>query len=270
MRRLSYILCDPIDFFGNFDDFAVVLRTLKQLGYSGVEFNITSPGLPNSERLLQLVTEIDLPVVSFLTGSNYFGKGLCLSSPDESIRRRAVATLCQFTETAAKFNAVLVVGQMQGFLRDEPDRALAMERIENALRQVAMTANDNGTTVVLEPVNHLQCGFHNTLESVMNLTGGVGLTRLKPMLDSFHMNIEEKSLTEPIHRAGKELAHFHLCESNGGFLGTGNIDVKSIFEALDSIAYQGYVSVKVYREAWQPAARATIEYLNTIQRAMNS
>ena len=200
MTKFSYILCEPIESFGDLNGFAEVLHTLKRLGYSGVEFNITSPSPIDGDHLLNLVKEIDLPIVSFLTGANYFGKGLCLSSPNDGLRQKAVEALCEFTATAAQYGALLVVGQMQGFRSDEPDRSVAEARIERALRQVASAAERNGTTVVVEPVNHLQCGFHNTFESVHSLTRRIGSTRVKPMLDSFHMNIEETSLTEPILR----------------------------------------------------------------------
>lgn len=263
MTKFSYILCDPVESFGDLNDFAEVLRTLKQLGYAGVEFNLTSPGLPDDAGLQRLVDKIELPIVSFLTGANYFGKGLCLSSPDGEIRQKAVQALCDFTATAARFGAVMVVGQMQGFRTDERDSKLAEVRIESALREIASAAERHGTTVVIEPVNHLQCGFHNTFESVLNLTRRIGSLRLKPMLDSFHINIEEKSLTDPILRAGKDLGHFHLCESNGGCFGTGHLDVGSILKSLDSIDYRGYVSVKVYREPWLAGAKTAMEYFKS-------
>jgi sugar phosphate isomerase/epimerase len=264
MTKFSFILCDPIDSFGNRDSFASVLRTLKEIGYAGVEFNIT-PGLTDTEGLLRPVEQTQLPIVSFLTGANYFGKGLCLCSPKDEIREQAVEALCGFTRTAAQFGAVLVVGQMQGFRSDEPDRAAAEARIEQALRLVADAAEQNGATVVVEPVNHLQCGFHNTAQSVLDLTRRIGSPNLKPMLDSFHLNIEETSVTEPILRIGKEIGHFHLCESNGGNFGTGHLDVRAILKSLDNVGYRGYVSVKVYREPWEPAARATMEYLSRIE-----
>ncbi len=264
MPKFSFILCDSLASFGDLKNFAVVLQTLKRLGFDGVEFNLTAPGLPDPEGLVRLVNEVGLPIVSFLTGANYFGQGLCLSSPREEIRRRAVEALCEFTATAAKFGAVMVVGQMQGFACDEPNRAVAEQRIEAGLRQVAATAEQHGATVVLEPVNHLQCGFHNTLDAVMKLTDRIASPRLKPMLDTFHMNVEEQSQTEPILRAGSKLGHFHLCESNGGLLGSGHLNIATILQTLDSIGYSGFVSVKVYREAWEPGARATMESLKSI------
>lgn len=263
MTKISYILCDPLASFGDLNGVAKVLRTLKELGYQGFECNLMPTDLPNCDELLGLAEEIGLPAASFLTGANYFGQGLCLSSPQDEIRRQAVECLCSLTKAAPKFGAVLVVGQMQGFKSDEPNSSLAEARIEQALRQVADCAETHGTTVVVEPVNHLQCGFHNTFQAVRGLTQRIGSSRVKPMLDSFHINIEEQSQTEPILLAGQDLGHFHLCESNGGLLGSGHLDVAAILRTLRSIDYQGFVSVKVYREPWERAARATMEYLQT-------
>jgi hypothetical protein len=83
----------------------------------------------------------------------------------------------------------------------------------------------------------------------------------KPMLDTFHMNIEEVSLVEAISRAGRDLAHFHLCESNGSILGSGHLDLAAVFAALDEIEYRGFVSVKVYRHPWKVGAETSIRYL---------
>jgi D-psicose/D-tagatose/L-ribulose 3-epimerase len=90
------------------------------------------------------------------------------------------------------------------------------------------------------------------------------------MLDSFHMNIEEQSMTEPILRVGRNLGHFHLCESSGACLGSGNLDIGSIVRALDSIAYDGYVSVKAYRDAWEPAAGDSMHYLRSLRLVVES
>jgi sugar phosphate isomerase/epimerase len=78
------------------------------------------------------------------------------------------------------------------------------------------------------------------------------------------MNIEEVSLTEPIHRAGRDLVHFHLCESNGGFLGSGHLNLPAMFAALDEIDYCGFTSVKVYRHSWKAGAESSIRYLHNL------
>jgi D-psicose/D-tagatose/L-ribulose 3-epimerase len=186
------------------------------LGYAGVEFNLTRPADFKAQVLARFVESHHLPVVSFLTGANYFRDGLCLCSPRAETRQRAVERLQHCVKIAAQFGALLVIGQMQGFRSDEPDREVGEARIEECLKRVVEAAEQHGTTLVFEPVNHLQAGFHNSLGEVMALAARIGSARFKPMLDTFHMNIEEESMTEPIFRAGRDLAHFHLCESNWG------------------------------------------------------
>jgi D-psicose/D-tagatose/L-ribulose 3-epimerase len=262
MAKFSFIIVERPDSFGSVEQFSAALRCVKEWGFEGVEFNLTGPSGYELDAVARVVEKIDLPVVSFLTGANYFSEGLCLSSPSAEVRRQAVERLQTYTEIAARFSAVLVIGQMQGFASDEPNRALGEARIEECLKPVVEAAEKHGATIAFEPVNHLQAGFHNSLQDVIALAARLGSPRFfKPMLDTFHMNIEEKSMIEPIQRAGQELAHFHLCESNGSFLGSGHFDFKAILAALDGAGYARYVSVKVYRQPWTLAVQATMQFL---------
>lgn len=262
--KISYILVDRPDSFPSFESFAAALRHVKEVGFEGVEINLAGPNPIDIDALVRTADSIDLPVVSLLSGSNYFSEALCLSSPRDEVRRRAVERLQGYTALAARLGAVLVVGQMQGFLSDEPDRAAGETRIEACMRRVVEAAERNGATIAFEPVNHLQAGFNNTLSEVMALADRIGSDRLRPMLDSFHMNVEERNMTEPIHRAGNRLAHFHLCESNGSFLGSGHLNFKPMFEALEAIRYQGYVSLKIYRQPWAAGAEASVTFLKEL------
>jgi sugar phosphate isomerase/epimerase len=267
MANLSYIIVERPDTFGSLDNFTAALRRIKELGYDGVEFNLTRPAGFEVDALARFVESIHLPVVSFLTGANYFSDGLCLSSPRAEVRQRAVERLREYAKIAARFGAVLVIGQMQGFLSDEPDRAVGEARIEECLKRVVEAAEQYGTTIAFEPVNHLQAGFNNSLSDVMALAARLGSVRFKPMLDTFHLNIEEKSMTEPIYRAGRDLGHFHLCESNGSLLGSGHLDFKEIFAALRTTGYAGYVSTKIYRQPWAVGAEASIRFLAELNLA---
>ena len=262
MAKFSFILVERPEAFGNFANLEEALRRLKALGYQGVELNLVGPAGFALDELARAAQAVELPVVSFLTGLNYFDEGLCLSSPQAGVRQRAVERLADYTAIAALFGAVLVIGQMQGFQSDEPDRALGEGRIEECLKRVAEAAERNGAHVVLEPVNHLQAGFNNTLGDVLALVECIRSDCLRPMLDSFHMNIEERSLTEAIYRAGRDLGHFHLCESNGSSLGSGHLDFKVIVGALNAIGYTGYTSIKVYRQPWAVAAEASLRHLH--------
>jgi D-psicose/D-tagatose/L-ribulose 3-epimerase len=82
------------------------------------------------------------------------------------------------------------------------------------------------------------------------------------MLDTIHLNIEERSVLGAIRAHARRIRHFHLCESNGGPFGTGNLDFRGVLQALDEAGYSHFASVKVYRKAgWEEAARSAIAFL---------
>jgi D-psicose/D-tagatose/L-ribulose 3-epimerase len=163
---------------------------------------------------------------------------------------------------AAPLGAIVVVGLLQGLRSDEPDDFKGRKRIEICLKQVAETAAKHGVTLVLEPVNHMQVGFHNSADEASALVERVNSPALSYMLDTIHMNIEERSLLETIRRHGPRIRHFHLCETNGGPFGTGNLDFPRVLATLEETGYRHGVSVKIYRKAkWNEAALSAAEFL---------
>ena len=172
--------------------------------------------------------------------------------------------LKSYLDVASRFDAILVVGLLQGLRSDEADPVVANQRIAACLRDVGLAALDVGVEIVIEPVNHLQVGFNNSLAEVQRLIAEIDVPVFKPMVDTIHMNIEETSLTEPVYRCGDSLGHVHLCESNAGLLGAGRIDFKSVLDALNSVGYEGFASVKVYRNAnLEDAIRSSVEFLRS-------
>lgn len=263
MHRLSYIVMDRLAALRE-DDLRPILSTLADSGYQGVEFNLTHPTAIPPLSLLHLTQEYHLTVPSFLTGEAYFD-GYCLSSPRAEVRRQTVDRLISYLDIAQLFQSILVVGLLQGTRRDEADPLAANTRIADALFTVAMEAEKRNIDVVIEPVNHLQVGFHNSVAEVRDLIHRIGSPRIRPMVDTIHMNIEEASLTQPILDCGTTLRHVHLCESNGAQFGTGHIDFKSVLQALSTIGYDHWASVKVYRQLDLPtAARTSIQHLQSL------
>ncbi len=261
MAKFSYILLEPLSSFGSDDEIKCIFDFLRECGYEGVELNITEPMGVDLDHLEDWLEAHQLVVPSFLTGIAY-DEGLCLSSTDQIVRQHTVERLNNYLDTAKRFNAVLVVGLLQGLRRDEPDPSIANGRIVECLQEVASLAEKKEVELVIEPVNHMQVGFNNTVAEVRQLIERIGSPAIKPMVDTIHLNIEERSLTQPILDCGSELGHVHLCENNGSLFGTGNIDFASVLQTLDSINYDRFASVKVYRGAsFEEAARSSIQLL---------
>jgi sugar phosphate isomerase/epimerase len=255
--KLSFLFYEPIP------DLAELSRRMERLaamGYQGVELSAMHPPPYPAEELLRVSERLRMPIVSFLSGWSYSNEKLCLASPDANVRLRAVERLWSYVNYAAPLRSVLVVGLMQGLRSDEPDGALAAERIADCLTRAAERAAVQGVTLVLEPVNHLQVGFHHTAAEAAALVERVSSPALSYMLDTIHLHIEERSVCATILEHGRRIRHFHLCESNGGAFGSGAIDFPSVLAALRKSGYDGFVSVKIYRQfGWEEAARTAAE-----------
>ncbi len=91
------------------------------------------------------------------------------------------------------------------------------------LKTLCKYAEKKGKQICMEPLNRFETDFINTCDQALKMIRDVGSPALKLHLDTFHMNIEEK--TRRRHRkAGKLLGHFHACGSDRGTPGNDHID----------------------------------------------
>ncbi len=119
-------------------------------------------------------------------------------------------------------------------------------RSADGLRPVARLASDLGISIGLEPVNRYESFLINTCGQALRLKEMIGEASVKIHLDTYHMNIEEKSFYEATKQAGKDLIYYHLCENDRGIPGTGLIDWDGIFKALAEINYQGNAALESF------------------------
>ena len=112
------------------------------------------------------------------------------------------------------------------------------------VKDVGKYADDVGAILALEPVNRYETHFFNTLDSATNICKEAGMENVKIMVDVCEMNIEEKSITESIERAGEYIYHVHLSDNNRLLPGYGHIDFKSIFDSLKKIGYKRYIALE--------------------------
>lgn len=118
----------------------------------------------------------------------------------------------------------------------------------DCLREVARFAKDLGVQLGLEPVNRYETYLVNTCEQALKLKKMIGQDNVKVHLDTYHMNIEEKSFYDATKLAGKDLMHYHLCENDRGIPGTGLVDWDGIFKALGEMNYQGNAALESFVE----------------------
>lgn len=98
----------------------------------------------------------------------------------------------------------------------------------------------------MEVLNRFEGYLLNTAEEGVRYVREVNEDNVKLMLDTFHMNIEESSMTEAIRQAGPLLGHFHTGEPNRMPPGAGRMPWFEIGLALQSIGYEGPVVMEPF------------------------
>lgn len=101
-------------------------------------------------------------------------------------------------------------------------------------------------TLNMEVLNRFENYLLNTAEEGIRFVKEVNKENVKVMLDTFHMNIEETSMTEAIRAAGDLLGHFHTGECNRMVPGQGRMPWREIGEALRAINYTGDVIMEPF------------------------
>ena len=243
--KFSYVLPDPASYAG-WEEFDGDLACMKQAGYHAVELQIADPADLDENRLRRSLEGVGYRLCAFQTGGTYATRGNCLCTGDEAVRRRTIDLLKSFVDLAERWNSVIVFGSLQGRAEDEPSLETGRRRIVDAVTLVGRYAAGKNVTIACEPVNHLEVAYHNTIEQVHSLVRGLDSPGVRMMIDTFHMNIEEKSMSAPLPAIRDVLAHVHLSETNRDVLGRGHWDTPAFLRELQRLDYKGHCSVGVY------------------------
>jgi len=72
----------------------------------------------------------------------------------------------------------------------------------------------------------------------------LGMTNLKVLTDTFHMNIEEESLERAFAAATGRIGHVHFADNHRRYPGSGMIDFRAIAGYLAGAGYSGYAAIE--------------------------
>lgn len=172
-----------------------------------------------------------------------------ITSDDPAIRAKGVKYLRDCVKATHDMGAVnfsgVIYSQHVKAARRRPTQQ-TWKYSADSLREVARYAQDLRVRIGLEPVNRYETYLVNTCEQALRLREMIGMDNVKIHLDTYHMNIEEKSFYEATKLAGEHLIHYHLCENDRGIPGTGLVDWDGIFRALGEMQYQGYAAMESF------------------------
>ena len=79
-----------------------------------------------------------------------------------------------------------------------------------------------GLEIGIEPLNRFETYFLNIAADAARLCREIEGPRIGILVDTFHANIEEKSIGAALRHAGPHLEHLHVCENDRGIPGSGD------------------------------------------------
>ncbi len=218
---------------------------------------------------LEGLSDLDYRVGAQIIAEQGLGVSTCaamgpdrdLIHPDAAIQQNGMDYIRGCIDATQALGATNLVGPIYSAVgrvwqQTADERAKDVDTLVRNLRTLAEYAGDRGVVLGIEPLNRFETSFINIASQVIEVVDRVGHPSCQIMLDTFHMNIEEKSLGDAIRAAGPRLCHLHACENDRGAPGSGNVTWDAVAQALRDINYDGPVVIESFTNKVKSIARA--------------
>jgi D-psicose/D-tagatose/L-ribulose 3-epimerase len=237
------------------DGLLPVLEQLKLLGYDGVElpiFNLDLDYAAWGKRLDDLGLARTAVTVRGVDDNPI--------SSDAKVRAKAVELTNRTLDCCAAVGAETLVGPFHSALGHFTGAGPTADEWKwgvESMRQVAEHAGKVHVTLGVECLNRFETYLLNTHADSARFCRQVNHPNCRMMYDTFHCNIEEKSITEALHACADMLCHVHISENDRSTPGRGNVRWCENFEALHQIGYNGWMVVEAFGLALPELVAAT-------------
>ena len=238
------------------DEHVPLLDPLKATGYDGVEIPLFEGEVSHYKRLARIVKDAGLAS----SAVTVLPTGKSAIAAEAAQRTLALNHLKWAIDCAAVLGANVLcgpfhqpLGEFSGIGPTQAEKSHCVEVHKRAAQYAAMS----GIQLSVEPLNRFECYFLNTARDAQALVDRVDEPNYGYLYDTFHFNIEEKSLPEAIRVTASAINNVHISENDRGIPGTGHVDFEAVFDALKQSKYDGWLTVEAFGQALPDLAAAT-------------
>lgn len=229
-------------------------QNARALGFQGVE--VWGAGLTG--RVPELAEAAEQTGVA-ISAVNHGNQGRLLD-PDRAERERALAAFRQSVVDGVDLGAagVILVPHFAGPTLPDLTPYKSVEQLEyemlhNHLRTLSDYVYAIGIDLYLEPINHYETHFLNTLADAVKVRRKIkDHPHIKINADVFHMTLEEQDSIAALRQYANDIGYIHLADSNRRLPGQGMIDFAALGAVLAETGYDGWVAL----ECGQPGKNA--------------
>lgn len=220
---------------------------IKSYGYDAVEIPVEDPALIDLDLVKKALSDHGLnPVIC-----GAFGTSRDLTNEDPAFHQTCFDYLDSCFEIASELGAGFVAGPMysavgKARLLSPEQKKIEWNRAVTNLRKVCHRAGEFGLEIAIETLNRFETDLINTAAELKQLIDDINEPQAKAILDGFHMNIEEPSIEDAIKTVGDKLIHVQVSENYRGTPGTGQTNWAAWKRGLESINYQGVISIESF------------------------
>ena len=230
---------------------------IRAWGFDVIEIPIEQPGDWDPGRTAELLAGLGLGA----TTCAVMPDSRSLVSDDRSVVDETQAYLRTCVDHAAQIGASVVGGPIYAPVGWTPlltaaERRRVIDRLTEALRAAADYAASRGVTLAIEPLNRYETSIVNTVEQAREIVEAVDSPGCGILVDTFHMNIEERDPAAAIRLAGNRLAHVQVCANDRGAPGSDHLDWGGHLSALRDVDYRGPLCIESFTAENQTIARA--------------
>ena len=218
-----------------------VLPPLKELGISVVELPLLRPAEFDSKGTRQAFEKHGLGVTCSLGLPHHLDptKDLkaCTDFLDHALQVAA--------EAGSKILSGVTFGSI-GKTSGSPRTDAEYDAMCMMLSHAASTAKSLDLRLGLEPCNRYETHLLNTGKQTIQALDRIGAENTFVHLDTYHMNIEEVSMSQGCQDCGSRLEYIHLSESNRGVPGRGCLNWEDTFLGLKAVNFQGTMTLESF------------------------
>jgi D-psicose/D-tagatose/L-ribulose 3-epimerase len=241
----------------NTQAFAELAPKVKKMGFDLFEFGIESTSDLDYARAAGVARDNGLAISVCAA----MGPDRDLIHEDGAIRKNGMDYVAHCIDAARTLGATNVVGPLYSAVgrtwQQTPDeRRRDTDLLVDQLKKLSAQAADKGVVLCVEPLNRFETSFMNLASQAVEVVDRVDSPACGILLDTFHMNVEEKSIGEAIKAAGTRLKHLHGCENDRGAPGSGHVPWNEVRDALKAIGYEGPVVIESFTSKVKTIARA--------------
>lgn len=264
MMKLAFTVKVP-EKSEDFKNFEEKVTYLAKIGYDGVELAIRDPKKIDAEKVKKLIDDFKMKVPTIATGEAYVRKSISLASVSDLMRNSAIERIKNQIELAAKFSSYVTIGLIRGQLNKRCWEE-SKKGFTDAMLECAEFAKNKDVNLLLEPLNRYETNFLNTIEEARNFIAELNADNVFILADTYHMNIEEKSMTDEFVATRNLIAHIHIADNNRLAPGQGHINFLLIFCVLKQIInYNGFITAEIIlKPDFKTAAMQTIDFLKRL------